>query len=259
MNRQDLSSQLKQATENLDKILDAAQLPTDLQEFTPEQIEALEAIAQLVETKQAKTYKEAGEIYRKPIREAQLQEIAFRHTISSDRIPEILTAMKLKPETLRDDDLTHFESVCQQIHAGIDFDMAIQSVAPSKQTKAKAAKAKPMPEFAPPQDGEEKSGAIAKADRPVTELVVQDVEFVNQNAREQIDAVVKAVGPLVATDYVEVVTEEAIAIDQGIRHYARHALYRSIAENPRAQGTPEDAVELFKQKQAERAARRNDR
>jgi hypothetical protein len=71
MNKTDLTAHLKQGADSIDKILEAAQLPLDLQEYSPEQIKVTEEITQLVSSKQAKTYKDAGVLYRKPLDEAR--------------------------------------------------------------------------------------------------------------------------------------------------------------------------------------------
>jgi hypothetical protein len=196
----------------------------------------------------------------------QLQEIAVRYAIPNERIPEILGAMKLKLETLTEVQVPLFQDVCQMLQSGMDLAMASQAMAAKAKEQAKAAAktkaaAKKFPEFtqdtADAEHPPEQSTAIAPAkDNPMPELVVREVESVPPDAREQIDEVARAVGPSAVPDFVEVVTDEASAVDQGIRQYARHALFKAIAENPRPQSTPEEAVELFKKKQAERLAQR---
>jgi hypothetical protein len=248
MNRQDLLIHLKQVTENIDKILDAAQLPTDLQEFTPEQIEALEAIAQLVETKQAKTYKVAGEIYRKPIREIQLEEIAFRHTIAHDRIPEILAEMKLKPETLTDEQLMLFKTVCQQLQAGIAFEMAVQSVAPQKQTKGKKTTAQTMPEFVPPS---EPAGAITPTNNgPMPGLAVQTIpDGHSETLQSVVDVAIDTAGFKVN----ERIANRAINASEALDGAIDNAIWRSLMDPSRANAlSAEKVVEAIKRKRAER-------
>jgi hypothetical protein len=175
MNKNDLSTQTKLNVEKIDEILKAALLPLDLEDYTPEQVSVVQELINLVESKQAKTYKEASEIYRKPIREIQLEEIAYRHTIAHDRIPEILAGMKLKPETLTDEDLTHFESVCQQLQNGIDFHMAVQAAAPPKQGKGK--KAQTMPELLVQPEG-----AIAVASPAALAEIPEELQGVVEGA-----------------------------------------------------------------------------
>jgi hypothetical protein len=83
-------------------------------------------------------------------REAQLQEIAVRHAIAHERIPEILGAMKLKLETLTDSQITVFGDVCQMLNSGMGLDMASQSAANNAKAEAKAKPtAKNFPEPAP--------------------------------------------------------------------------------------------------------------
>ncbi|MCG9890152.1 MAG: hypothetical protein MH252_03630, partial [Thermosynechococcaceae cyanobacterium MS004] len=71
MNKQELVNHLKQSPENIDDLLEAALLPLDAEDYSPEQVQIVEAIIQFVESKQAKTYKEAGNLYRKGQNEHQ--------------------------------------------------------------------------------------------------------------------------------------------------------------------------------------------
>jgi hypothetical protein len=139
MNRTELTAHLKQGEDSIDKILEAAQLPSDLQDYNPEQVQVIEAIAHLVSSKQAKNFKEAGGIYRKPLREQQLKDIALRHSIPEDWIPNILQATKLKLETLTDEQLELFREVCQLQNTGLELGMASQAaINNAKDAKAKA-------------------------------------------------------------------------------------------------------------------------
>jgi hypothetical protein len=123
--------------------------------------------------------------------EAQLKEIALRYSLS-DRIPEIMTALRLKPESITTEQFEQVRVVCEQVRQGMD----LQMVAQAQLDGAKAAKAKPtMPKFAPQP---EPAGAIAPTkDRPMPGLVVHDEsdidEFVSElGIREQVE--------LIATD-----------------------------------------------------------
>lgn len=262
MNKQDLSNQTKIPGNGIDSILDAMDIPKDLPDYTDEHLKLVQAIKDIHKNEGLKSWTEAVGIYRKPEREAQLQEIAVRYAIAHERIPEVLGAMKLKLETLTEPQVQLFQDVCQMLQSGMDLAMASQAIADKakEQAKTKAA-AKKFPEFAQDatdaENPPEQSTAIALAkDNPMPELVVKEVESVPPDAREQIDAVARAVGPSAVPDLVEVITDEATAIDQGIRQYSRQALLKAISENSRPQGTPEEAVELFKKKQAERLAQR---
>lgn len=262
MNKQDLSAQTKIPGNGLDAILGAMSIANDLPDYTDEHLKLINAVRDIHKKEGLKSWAEAVGIYRKPEREGQLKEIAVRYAISHDRIPEVLGAMKLKLETLTETQIQLFQDVCQMLQSGMDLAMASQAVADKakEQAKTKAA-AKKFPESAQDVVGTEnqpeQSTAITPAKgNPMPELVVKGVESVPSDAREQIDAVAKAVGPSAVPDFVEVVTDEANAVDQGIREYARQALLKAITENPRPQGTPEDAVALFKKKQAERLAQR---
>ncbi len=168
MNKSEIANRINQPTEKIDAILKDAGLPVDVEHYSPEQIESLEAIAKMVETKQAKNFKDAGGLHRKIQNEAQLNEIAARYSMA-DRIPEITSALKLKPESITDEQFEQFRIVCEQVPKGMDLGM----VANSQLEKGKAAKAKPtMPEFASQQ---ESGSAIAPTkDKPMPGLAVQD-------------------------------------------------------------------------------------
>ena len=136
MNREELVAKTQLTGPKVNEVLTAAQLPPDAQDYTPEQIKVVEELIRLVENKQAKTYKEAGEIYRKPLNEAKLNEIALRY-LMVERIPEILLALKFKTETLGEGHFAVFLDVCQQLQQGLDLAM----VAPAALSKAKESKA----------------------------------------------------------------------------------------------------------------------
>ena len=158
MNHQELVAHTKLSATKVNDILTAAQLSLDSQDYTPEQVKVVEEIISLVETKQAKTYKEAGELYRKPHHEHQLQEIALRYS-QTERIPEITAALKLKLGSISEDQFKMFQSVCEQVQQGMDLGMVAQA-ALEQAKAAKSKKAPAQPEFAPPP---EPASAIAVA------------------------------------------------------------------------------------------------
>lgn len=167
MNKQELTNHLKQSPENIDAILKVAELPVDLPDYSPEQIKVVEEINHLVENKQAKTYKEASTLYRKGQNEHQLNEIALRHGIAAERIPEILAAMKLKIEALTEAQFELFREVCQSLQSGVELPLAAQT----SLDKAKVAKGKKLPEFASQQSAialtnGRNGSAIAEASAP---------------------------------------------------------------------------------------------
>ena len=246
MNRQELNTRLQKNSENVTDILKAAQLPPDLEDFTSEQVLVCEEIVQLVSSGQAKTYKVAGEIYRKPINEAQLEEIAFRHTIAHDRIPEILAGMKLKPETMTDEDLTHFESVCQHLQDGMDFGMAVQSVAPPKKGKKAAAQA--LPEFVPKP---EPAGAITPTNSgPMPGLAVQTIP---DGHSETLQSVVDVAIDTAGFEVNERIANRAINASEALDGAIDNAIWRSLMDPSRANAlSAEKVVEAIKRKRAER-------
>jgi hypothetical protein len=177
MNMQELTNKTQLDAKTLSAILDAANIPNDLNDYTDEHFEIIRALQEIRKDKKVQTWPEAFVIYIKPIREIQLEEIAVRHAIAHDRIPEILAGMKLNPETMTDEQLTLFKTVCQQLQSGIAFDMAVQSVTLQKQNKGKKTTTQTMPEFASQQ---EPGSAIAPTkDKPMPGLVPRSVQPVD--------------------------------------------------------------------------------
>jgi hypothetical protein len=134
MNKSEIASRINQPTEKIDAILKDAGLPTDVEQYSPEQAESLEAIAKMVETKQAKNFKDAGGLYRKIQNEAQLKEIAARYSMG-DRISEISSALKLKPESITTEQFEQFRMVCEQVQQGMELPMVAQGVLNKAQAK----------------------------------------------------------------------------------------------------------------------------
>ena len=126
MHREELVAQTKLTGPKVNEVLTAAQLPLDAQDYTPEQVKLLEELINLVESKQAKTYKEAGLLHRNAQNFHQLKEIALRHEVADERIPEILKAMKLKVESLAEPQFELFRQVCQAMQSGIEMTLAAQ-------------------------------------------------------------------------------------------------------------------------------------
>ena len=165
-----------------------------------------------------------------------LKQIVQRFNIAEDQIPAITAALSIKTDRPSENQLKGVEQVCELMQSGASLEEAAETVLKDARAKKTA----------------KDSSAIATQ---AGEIVAQ-TESVPSDIKSQIDAVAEAVGPVAVPDFVALVTEEAIGIEDGIRAYSRQALITAIAENPRQQGTPEDAVALFHKKQAERAAQR---
>jgi hypothetical protein len=165
MNKLEIANRINQPTEKIDAILKDAGLPTDVEQYSPEQIESLEAIAKMVETKQAKNFKDAGGLYRKIQNEAQLNEIAARYSMS-DRISELSSALKLKPESMTTEQFEQFREVCEQVQQGIDLGIVAQGVL----NKAKAQPSVPVDGTALAQ----RQDSTPATTRPMPELVKQN-------------------------------------------------------------------------------------
>jgi hypothetical protein len=221
MNKQQLTAHLKQSAANVDEILKAAELPLNLQVYSPEQVTMLESIVQLVDEKKAKTFKEAGGLYRKIQSGVQLQQIAQRYSMD-ERIPEFLSALKLKPDNLTEAQFEQFRKVCEQVQQGMEPSIVAQGV-------LNEAKAKPSPA----------SGAMAKTDgrsEGDTDLVVAakneitapasrfnestpgDVrEAISQFPREDAQAVVLK-SPGIIADAIEVAHDTT---EQGLTNFVQ--------------------------------------
>jgi uncharacterized protein YoaH (UPF0181 family) len=162
--------------------------------------------------------------------ERQLKEIAVRHAIPDERIPEILAAMKLKLERLTDPQIELFRDVCQMLNSGMSLDIASQSVA----TKAKAElSTKPSEKKVPDAtainkadaQGEKDVGLVVAAKNEITAPVSQfnesipgDVrEAISQFPREDAQAVVLK-SPSIIADAIEVAHDTT---EQGLTNFVQ--------------------------------------
>jgi hypothetical protein len=161
MNKQDLSAQTKVPGNNIDEILAALSIPKDLPDYTDEHVKFIQSIQDIHKNEGCKSWAEAVDIYRKPLNEAQLNEIALRHSMS-DRIPEIITALKLKTENISTEQFEQFKKACEQLQQGMELPIVAQGLLD---------KAKPVPPRPFPGSAQE---AVAKTNgKPKdTELVV---------------------------------------------------------------------------------------
>jgi hypothetical protein len=240
MNKSELITHLKQGDDIINKILDAAQLPLDLPDYSPEQVQVIEAIAQLVSSKQSKSYQEAGEVYRKPIREGQLKEITVRCAIPDERIAEILAAMKLKLETLTDPQIERFGKVCVMVQSGMDLTLAAQAVL----GEAKAAKTKkPMPEFvAQTADEEAGGGAIALA--TPTSIAALEVSEADQATLRDM---AEALAPEAVPDLAKEMAVAAGEVSGGLKQAAKQIFMDAALKQLKTQNNdPQRAVEMFR-------------
>ena len=138
MNKQELLSHIKLNAEKLDEILTRFDLALDQPDYSPEQVTAIEEVLKLVESKQAKTYKEAVGLYRIPEREQQLKDVALRYCLDVERVPEIVNLLQLKLETLTEAQIEEFRGVCEMIQSGMSVEMAVQSFFNNAKAEAKA-------------------------------------------------------------------------------------------------------------------------
>jgi hypothetical protein len=164
MNKQDLSAQTKVPVNSIDSIFSAMGLPKDLPDYTDEHVNLIQVVRDLHKNEGCKSWAEAVGLYRKPINEAQLKEIAARYSMS-DRTPEITSALKLKLESMTAEQFEQFRVVCEQVQQGMDLGIVAQGVL----NKAKAQPSVPVDGAALAQRKESK----LTTDRPMPELVEQ--------------------------------------------------------------------------------------
>ena len=221
MNKSELAGHINQPIEKIDGILKDVGMPTDLENYSPEQIESLSAIAKFVETKQAKNFKEAGGLYRKMQDEAQLEQIANRYLVG-ERIVEILAALRFKPINLSELQFEQFRKVCEQVQQGID--PAIVAPAVLNEAKAKPASAPgATSKTAARSEGETdlvvaaQAGVTAPAN-PFDESIPGDVrETISQFPREDAQTVVLK-SPGIISDAIEVAHETT---EQGLTSFVQ--------------------------------------
>ncbi len=237
MNKSELIAHLKQGDDIIKKILEAAQLPLDLPDYSQEQVQVIEAIAQLVSSKQSKSYQEAGEVYRKPIREGQLTEAAARHQIAPERIPEILSALKLKPETLTDAQLGQFTEVCVKLQSGVDLAAAV----PAKATRGKKAAA--VPEFVPQSTDEEAEGGTLTRATPTSLATLEVSEADQATLRDMAEALAPEAVPDLAKEMVVAADE----VSGDLKQVAKQIFLEAALKQLRTQNNdPQRAVEMFR-------------
>jgi hypothetical protein len=225
MNKKELSDHLKLSEQKVNDILTAALLPLDLPDYDAERVKVIEEIVKLVESKQAKTYKEAGGLYRKPLDEAQLQEIAARHS-QTDRIPEIVTALKLKPGNITDEQFEQFREVCEQVPQGIELPIVAQGVL----NKAKGAKTKPVPEFAPQTEPEQSNGsAIAKASEASLSEIFEQFENAAPEAAQSVSGlVVEQLEDRSAAELANTVTEGLTVLPKALAQQVQRQMFDAV-------------------------------
>jgi hypothetical protein len=206
MNKQELTAQLNLDEKSLDVVLESVGIAKNLQDYNDESLKMIQALQEIRKDSKVKSWTEAVVIYRKPIQQAQLKEITLRHAIGDERIPEILTLLKLKLGTLTDEHFGQFLEVCQQLQQNMDLPIVAQGVL----NKAKAAKAKPMPELVQPPESDKKpsESAIAVVDRGVGIPVVSDTPKalmfeIPEKASEDMESLAKTSTVEMAQEYIK--------------------------------------------------------
>ena len=157
MNRNELVTQTQLNIKTLNEILDGLSIPKNTEDFTEEHLKLVQAIQEIRKDEKVQSWPEAIAIYRTPINEHQLKEIALRHEVADERIPDILKAMKLKVESLAEPQFELFRQVCQAMQSGMEMTLAAQM------TLDKAKEAKTQKTAATPAAKSEQAPATAIA------------------------------------------------------------------------------------------------
>jgi hypothetical protein len=238
MDKQTLIAHLKLSADSIDKLLEAAQLSPELGDFQPEQVEMLAAICQLAAEKKVKTYKEAAELYRKPLREKQLVEIAQQYSITAERVPEILGAMKLKPETITDAQVDAFVQVCIKLQSGASLSDALP-----KPARIRKGTTQSMPEFVDDASAGG-NGAI--------ELVEQGQlmsPVVTSAQQATLRDIAEALAPEAVPNLTDEMIEAAETVSADIKQTAKAIFFdEAIKQLQQQNHDPQRAVELFRQR-----------
>jgi hypothetical protein len=244
MNRNDLISQTQLNIKTLNEVLEGLGISKDLEDFTDEHLKLVQTIQEIRKDEKVQSWSEAIAIYRKPIREGQLNEVAGHHQIAPERIPEILTALKLKPETLTDVQLEQFGEVCAKLQTGVD----LAAVVPAKATRGKKAAA--VPEFVP-QTADEDAGGGAIALATPTSITALEVSEADQaTLRDVAEAAAKAAS---TADISDKAAEIAVEVVDQIDGVMRQMIIESIfGETSQAKPDPERAAARVREIRAKR-------
>lgn len=237
MNRNDLISQSQLNIKTLIEVLDGLGISKDLEDFTDEHLMLVQTIQEIRKDEKVQSWSEAIAIYRKPIREGQLTEAAARHQIAPERIPEILTALKLKPETLTDAQLEQFAQVCAKLQTGIDLSEAV----PAKATRGKKAAA--VPEFVP-QTADEEAGDGAITIATPTSIATLEVSEADQATLRDM---AEALAPEAVPDLADEMVQAAVEVSGDLKQVAKQIFLEAALKQLRTQNNdPQRAVEMFR-------------
>lgn len=241
MNKQDLSAQTKVPVNGLDAIFTKMGISKDLPDYTDEHLNLINAVRDIHKNEGSKSWAEAVGIYRKPINEAQLNEIAARYSMG-DRVQEFMKALAFKSDSLTTEQFEQFRQVCEQVKQGMDLSLAVQGVL--NKASAKPA-AKPFPESVQNAatkargQGNEQAGLVVAPKNKLTapvgqfdETIPGDVrEAISRFPREDAQAVVLK-SPGIIADAIE---DAHDATEQGLTNFVKDEWfdeYRQGVTNP---------------------------
>jgi hypothetical protein len=237
MNRNDLISQSQLNIKTLNEVLEGLGISKDLEDFTDEHLKLVQTIQEIRKDEKVQSWSEAIAIYRKPIREGQLNEAAARHQMAPERIEEILSALKLKPETLTDAQLEQFSEVCAKLQTGVELAAAV----PVKATRGKKAVA--MPELVSQSANEDiEVGAIAIA-TPTSITALEVSEADQATLRDMAEALAPEAVPDLAKEMVMAAGE----VSGDLKQVAKQIFMDAALKQLKTQNNdPQRAVEMFR-------------
>ena len=254
MNKQELSTQTKVPSSDIDTILAEMGILSDLPDYSDEHLKLIQSIKDVRKDEKVKSWPEAIAIYRKPLREAQLNEVAARHQIAPERIPEILKAMRLKPETLTDAQLAQFIDVCQKVQSGVELADAVP-----KQNGGRAKKV-PAPEGTPESGSESESQTDngAAPDNAIALAAAHSLtaELPEHSEASLRDVAVAAVREARSTDISDRAAEIAVDVaDQVDNVIMKMVLDAMFGDNSEVKPDPDRATARVREIRAQRGQR----
>ena len=251
MNRNELINQTQLNIKTLNEIFEGLGIPKDLEDYTDEHLKLIQSIQEIRKDEKVQSWPEAIAIYRKPLREAQLNEVAARHQIAPERISEILKTMRLKPETLTDAQLAQFIDVCQKVQSGVELADAVPKPNGGRAKKAPALEGTP-------ESGAESESQADNGATPDSAMALTSVNtLINLDVSEEDQATLRDVAEALGNDAVGDISEKmadiahSVAVD--IEVVARQLIVEAIfGKNSAIKPDPERALARLRQLKAQR-------
>jgi hypothetical protein len=246
MNKLELTNQVKLDEKGLDAILDVVSIAKSLPEYTQEHLKLIQSLQEIRKDTKVKSWTEAFAIHRKPIDETRLKKITLRHSINDERIPEILTVLKLKLGSLKEENFEQFLEVCQQLQQNMDLPIVAQGVL----NKAKVAKTKPVPEFAPQIEPEQSNGsAIAKASEASLSEIFEQFENADPGTAQDVSGlIVEQLEDRSAAELAHTVAEGLTVLPKTLAKQVQRQMYDRVGTEQFSKNVVAKVQRLLKEK-----------